>query len=137
MISANHRGQHHVLQKKVIIIILIIKIAIIIIIIFIIIILLLNAHLHIPWIIPVRFHYNRIKNNALPFMFTMATVAILKKNNPKFTTTHPKKHSYKVSLQLDQNLFFNLSWLPWQRRSPSRVAVKINNTYVIINEVKQ
>ena len=48
----------------------------------------MNAHLHIPWIIPVKFHYNQIKNNALTFMVTMATVAILKKNNPK--TTHPK-----------------------------------------------
>jgi hypothetical protein len=63
MISANHRGQHHVLQKEIIIIIII----------------LLNAHLHIPWIIPVKFHYNRITNNALTFMVTMATVAILKK----------------------------------------------------------
>jgi hypothetical protein len=78
MISANHRGQHHVLQKE-IIIILIIKIIITIIIILIIIIILLNAHLHIPWIIPVKFHYNRITNNALTFMVTMATVAILKK----------------------------------------------------------
>ena len=64
------------LQKEIIIIIiLIIKITIIITII----ILLLNAHLHIPWIIPVNFHYNQIKNNALTFMVTMATVAILKK----------------------------------------------------------
>jgi hypothetical protein len=78
MISANHRGQHHVLQKEIIIITIIITITIIIIII-IIIILLLNVHLHIPWIIPVKFHCNRIKNNALTFMVTMATVAILKK----------------------------------------------------------
>ena len=63
-----------------------------------------------------KFHYNRIKNNALTFMVTMATVAILKKNNPKFTTTHPKNISIK---------------------SHSCVAVKINNTYVIINGVKQ
>jgi hypothetical protein len=78
MISANHRGQHHVLQKEIIIII-IIKITIIIILIIIILLLLLNAHLHIPWIIPVKFHYNRINNNAFTFMVTMATVAILKK----------------------------------------------------------
>ena len=71
------------LQKEIIIIILIIKITIIItiiiLLIIIILLLLLNAHLHIPWIIPVNFHYNQIKNNALTFMVTMATVAILKK----------------------------------------------------------
>jgi negative regulator of sigma E activity len=38
----------------------------------------------------VKSHYNRIKQNALTFMVTMATVAILKNLNPKFTTTHPK-----------------------------------------------
>ena len=107
MISANHRGQHHVLQKEIIIIIiiLIIKITIIIILIIIIIILLLNAHLHIPWIIPVRFHYNRIKNNALPFMFTMATVAILKTINPKFTTTHPKNIPIKFHYNWTKTFF--------------------------------
>jgi hypothetical protein len=93
MISANHRGQHHVLQKE-IIIILIIKITIII---------LLNAHLHIPWIIPVKFHYNQIKNNALTFMVTMATVAILKKNNPK--TTHPKNIPIKFHYNRTKTFF--------------------------------
>jgi ABC-type molybdate transport system substrate-binding protein len=112
MISANHRGQHHALQKEIIIItiiiILIIKITIIItiiIILIIIIILLLNAHLHIPWTIPVKFHYNRIKNNALTFMVTMATVAILKKFNPKFTTTHPKNIPIKFHYNRTKTFF--------------------------------
>ena len=108
MISANHRGQHHVLQKEIIIIIiiLIIKITIIIILIIIIILLLLNAHLYIPWIIPVKFHYNQINNNALTFMVTMATVAILKKNNPKFTTTHPKNIPIKFHYNRTKTFFF-------------------------------
>jgi len=40
----------------------------------------------------------------------MATVAILKKNNTKFTITHLKNIPYEVSLQSDQNIFLNLSW---------------------------
>jgi uncharacterized membrane protein len=111
MISANHRGQHHMLQKEIIIILIIIliiiKITIIItiIIILIIILLLLNAHLHISWIIPVKFHYNRIKNNALTFMVTMATVPILKQNNPKFTTTHPKNIPIKFHYNRTKTFF--------------------------------
>ena len=65
----------------------------------------MNAHLNIPWIIPVKFHYNRNKNNALTFMVTMATVAILKTINPKFTTTHPKNIPIKFHYNRTKTFF--------------------------------
>ena len=66
-----------------------------------------NVHLlmNISRIIPMKFHYNRIKNNILPFMVTVSTVAILKISNPKCTTTHAKDYSCEVSLLSDQTKY--------------------------------
>jgi hypothetical protein len=63
--------------------------------------------MNISMIIPMKFHYNRIKMIFFTFMVTMSTVAILKITNHKCTYTHPKDHSCEVSLQSNQNLFSN------------------------------
>jgi hypothetical protein len=39
-------------------------------------------------------------------MVNMATVTILKRSNPKCTSTHPKDNSCEVSLQSNQKYFF-------------------------------
>jgi hypothetical protein len=54
-----------------------------------------------------KFHYNWIKNNILPFIVTMSMVAILKISNPKWTTTHAKDHFCEVALLSDQTKHFN------------------------------
>ena len=65
----------------------------------------LNAQLHIPRIILVKFHCNKIKQIFFNFMLTMATVAILQMENPKCTSTHPMDHSCEVLLQYNQTKF--------------------------------
>ena len=65
----------------------------------------MNAHLHIPRIIPVIFHYNQIKTTFLNFHGYDGNGGHFKIFYHKCTTTHPKKHSYEVSLQSDQSIF--------------------------------
>ena len=63
--------------------------------------------MNISMIIPMKFHYNRIKMIFFTFMVTMSTMAILKIANHECTTTHAKDHSCEVSLQSDQNFHGN------------------------------
>ena len=50
----------------------------------------------LPSIIPVKFHYNRIKKT---FIVTKTTVAILKMSNAIYTTRHHKDNSCEASDQ--------------------------------------
>ena len=67
----------------------------------------LNAYLHIPRIIPVKFHYNQIKmcfniggynDNGSHFVNV----------KPKCTSRHPENHSCEGSLQSDKKYILNI-----------------------------
>jgi hypothetical protein len=66
----------------------------------------LNAYLHIPRIIPVKFHYDRIQIcfNIYGYNGNCSHYINVK---PKCTSTHSKDHSCKVSLQSDRK---NVYW---------------------------
>jgi hypothetical protein len=74
----------------------------------------------------VKLHYNQIKKICFNCYCYHGNCGILKHFYPKFTTTHPKNIPMKLHYNRAKT-FFNLSWLPWQRRPHSRVAVKMNN----------
>jgi hypothetical protein len=89
----------------------------------------LNAHLHIPRVIPVIFHYNQIKTTFLSFHGYDGNGGHFKIFYHKCTTTHPKNIHMKFHYNRTKT-FFYLSWLPWQS---SLVTV---NMIIIINRVK-
>ena len=68
-----------------------------------------NELLHTIRIIPVKFQYNRIKNNSWTFMIFMGMAAILKMSNPKCITSHFEDHIVKFHYNRIKNNIIKLS----------------------------